>query len=162
MLELENVGFAHSGGNWLFRGVNLGIRAGEITAVLGPNGRGKTTLLRCAAGLLAPVEGRIVARCAVGYVPQNHGGGFGYAVQDMVTMGRARHIRSYATPSRHDRAAAGEALHRVGLGDLAQRPFPQLSGGERQLVLIARALASESEVLVLDEPAAALDLRNQG
>lgn len=162
MLELDGVGFAFEPRRWLFRGVSLSLRAGEVTAVLGPNGRGKTTLLRCAAGLLRPLEGTVRRAGAVAYVPQTHAAGFGYQVREMVLMGRARHIRAYATPSRGDRVAAEAALRRVGLHHLAERPFPQLSGGERQLVLIARALASESRVLILDEPASALDLANQG
>jgi iron complex transport system ATP-binding protein len=162
MLELDRVGFAHTPGRWLFRQVDLAVRGGEVTVVLGPNGRGKTTLLRCAAGLLRPLEGEVHGSGAVGYVPQALGAGFGYGVLDMVVMGRARHVRAYSTPSARDRALARDALRKVGLIELAERPFAQLSGGERQLVLIARAIASDGDVLILDEPAAALDLANQG
>ena len=162
MRELDGVGFAFRPGRWLFRNVGFTVAPGEVTAVLGPNGRGKTTLLRCAAGLLRPVEGAIRGDETVGYVPQSSGTGFGFRVLDMVLMGRARHVRAYATPGQRDRSAAVAALHRVGLAELADRSVNQLSGGERQLVLIARALASDSRVLVLDEPASALDLRNQG
>ncbi|WP_028924929.1 ABC transporter ATP-binding protein [Pseudonocardia acaciae] len=162
MLELHRVGFAHPRGDWLFREVDMAVRGGEVTVVLGPNGRGKTTLLRCAAGLLRPLEGEVRGAGAVGYVPQALGSGFGYGVLDMVVMGRARHVRAYSTPSARDRAVAESALRRVGLTGLADRPYAQLSGGERQLVLIARAIASDSEVVILDEPASALDLANQG
>ncbi|MDT7634571.1 MAG: iron complex transport system ATP-binding protein [Pseudonocardiales bacterium] len=162
MLEIGEVSFAFTPGQWLFRDVSLTVAPGSVVAVLGPNGRGKTTLLRCAAGLLTPSGGTVEAGGAVGYVPQAHSSAFAYRVIDMVLMGRARHLKAYASPKARDHALAAAALERVGLSHLADRPFTAISGGERQLVLIARAVASGSTVLVLDEPAAALDLRNQG
>ncbi|WP_156723618.1 ABC transporter ATP-binding protein [Streptomyces apocyni] len=162
MLELDGLGFTHDGSDWLFRGVSHRLTPGGILTVLGPNGRGKTTLLRCMVGLATPTEGRIRADGAIGFVPQSHRTPFAYTALDMVLMGRARHLRPLATPGRRDTERAHAALERVGLDHLAHRDYPQLSGGERQLVLIARAIASESPVLVLDEPASALDLRNQG
>lgn len=162
MLELSGVGFAYARGNWVLRGVDLAVRAGQVTAVLGPNGRGKTTLLRCAAGLLRPQEGRVRRERPVSFVPQAHSTAFAYRALDMVLMGRVRQVRAYSTPGRRDREIAAESLQRVGAHELAERSFAELSGGERQLVLIARALASGSGGLILDEPASALDLRNQG
>lgn len=162
MLELGRVGFAFTPGQWLFRQVSLTVAEGSVVGVLGPNGRGKTTLLRCAAGLLTPTEGRVAGCAAIGYVPQVHASAFAYRVIDMVLMGRARHLKAYASPKERDHELAVAALAQVGLLHLAERPFTAISGGERQLVLIARAVASGSRVLVLDEPAAALDLRNQG
>lgn len=162
MLELDDLGYTHNGRTWLFRNVCHRVRGGHILTVLGPNGRGKTTLLRCLVGLDTPSEGRVRSAAVVGYVPQSHRSAFAYTVLDMVLMGRARRIRSLAVPGRSDTARAYAALARVELESLAHRDYPTLSGGERQLVLIARAIASESPVLVLDEPAAALDLRNQG
>ncbi|GAA1622881.1 ABC transporter ATP-binding protein [Georgenia ruanii] len=161
MLELERLGFGYPGRGWLFRDVSLRVAAGTATAVLGPNGRGKTTLVRCAAGLLAPREGVVRSDGAVGYVPQARGGAFAYRAVDMVVMGRTRLLGVFATPGRADRTAALEAMGRVGIGHLAERRFPTLSGGEQQLVLIARAIAAECPTLVLDEPCAALDLQNQ-
>ena len=161
MLELEGLGHGFPGGDWLFRDASLQVGGGEVVAVLGPNGRGKTTLLRCAAGLLAPTEGVVRRGVGVGYVPQAQAAGLGYPVLDMVLMGRVRHVRSYASPGRRDVAAAQHALEQVGLSHLAERAVTRLSGGERQLVVIARALASESPMLILDEPASALDLHNQ-
>lgn len=155
MLELDGLGFTHDTGPWLFRGVSHRVAPGEVLTVLGPNGRGKTTLLRCLVGLTAPTEGRVRAPGAVGFVPQSHQTTFAYRVLDMVLMGRARHLRPFATPGRRDDELAHAALDRVGLGALAERDFPTLSGGERQLVLIARAIAAEGRVLVLDEPASA-------
>lgn len=161
MLELCDVGFRYPGSDWVFRHVSLEVRSGSITAVLGPNGRGKTTLVRCAAGLAVPQEGSIRHDATIGFVPQARGGAFAYRVVDMVLMGRVRQVGLFGTPSRADRVAALDALERIEIGHLADRQFPTLSGGEQQLVLIARALASESPVLVLDEPTTGLDLHNQ-
>lgn len=161
MLELVGLGFAYSPGRWVFRGVSLTVTPGTATAVIGPNGRGKTTLVRCAAGLLDPTEGTATRACVPGFVPQAHGSTFAYRVLDMVLMGRARHIGPFSVPGSADVAAARAAIERVGIGALERRPFTTLSGGEQQLVLIARAVASGSTLLVLDEPAAGLDLRNQ-
>lgn len=162
LLELRDVGFRYKGQPWLLRHVDLDVRAGEVVALLAPNGRGKTTLLRCTAGLVAPAEGTVERRVAYGYVPQAHQVVFAFSVFEMVLMGRARHLGplSAPRPADHDRAAA--ALDRVDLAHLAGRAYPSLSGGEQQLVLIARALASEARLLVLDEPVSALDLANQG
>lgn len=162
MLELDGLGFAHDGGSWLFRNVTHHAAPGEVLTVLGPNGRGKTTLLRCLVGLAKPTEGRVRAGGMIGYVPQSHRSTFAYTALDIVLMGRARRLRLLATPSRRDYQQAMDALDRVGLAPLADREYPTLSGGERQLVLIARAIAAEGPTLVLDEPASALDLRNQG
>ena len=132
-----------------------------MTVVLGPNGRGKTTLVRCAAGLLKPTEGSVTHDSPVGFVPQAHGGAFAYRAVDMVVMGRVRQVSLFGSPTRDDRVAALDAMERIGVGHLADRQFPTLSGGEQQLVLIARAIASESPALVLDEPTSGLDLHNQ-
>lgn len=161
MLELTGLGFAYPPSRWVFRQVSLVVPRGTVTAVIGPNGRGKTTLVRCAAGLLEPTEGSVARACAPGFVPQAHGSSFAYRVLDMVLMGRARHVGLFSVPGPSDLAAARAAIERVGIGALEQRAFPTLSGGEQQLVLIARAVASGSRLLVLDEPAAGLDLRNQ-
>jgi iron complex transport system ATP-binding protein len=161
VLELSGVGFHFRRRDWILRNVSLAAPQGTVTAVLGRNGTGKTTLIRCAAGLLDPQEGAVVREGAVGFVPQAHGGAFAYSALDMVVMGRARHIRLFATPGRDDRRAALRAMDRVGVMHLKSRSFPTLSGGEQQLVLIARAVASECPILALDEPSSGLDLRNQ-
>jgi len=161
VLELQGVGFSYPRRGWVFRGVDLQVRPGAVTAVLGPNGRGKTTLVRCAAGLLSPDEGTIRRDGDVGFVPQARTGAFAYPVIDMVVMGRARQVSLFGTPGRDDLRAARRALERVGIDALRHRPFPTLSGGEQQLVLIARAVAAECPCLVLDEPCTGLDLHNQ-
>ncbi|WP_039824938.1 ABC transporter ATP-binding protein [Nocardia testacea] len=162
MLEADSLSYRYSTkGPWIFRGVSVRAAAGEVFAVLGPNARGKTTLLKCLAGLIRPVSGSVEASGPVGYVPQSHSVVFSFSVLDIVLMGRARTVKIYRTPTAVDRAAAREALRRVGVSHLADRDYTALSGGERQLVLIARALVSDCDTIVLDEPAAALDLRNQ-
>ncbi len=161
MLELSGAGFHYRGRDWVFRDVSFVVPEGSVTAVLGPNGRGKSTLIRCAAGLTTPQEGSVTRQGPVGFVPQAHGAGFAYSALDMVVMGRARHVRLFAAPSRADRLAAVGALERVGVADLSARAYPTLSGGEQQLVLIARALASDCPLLTLDEPTSGLDLHNQ-
>jgi len=161
VLELDGVGFGYGRQDWVFRDVSFSVLPGSATAVLGPNGSGKTTLVRCAAGLLEPGEGTVRRADGAGYVPQAHGSAFGYSALDMVLMGRARQVGLFRTPGASDRAAASEAMERVGVAGLRDRRFPTLSGGEQQLVLIARAIAAGRPVLVLDEPATGLDLKNQ-
>ena len=161
MLELDGVGFGYGRQDWVFRDVSFSVLPGSATAVLGPNGSGKTTLVRCAAGLLEPGEGTVRRADGAGYVPQAHGSAFGYSALDMVLMGRARQVGLFRIPGASDRAAASEAMERVGVAGLRDRRFPTLSGGEQQLVLIARAIAAGCPVLVLDEPATGLDLKNQ-
>lgn len=163
LMQVSGLGFRYSRLRpWLFRNLGFTLERGEILSILGPNARGKTTLLKCLSGLLAPREGQVSAAAAVGYVPQDHGaGGTSYTVAEMVLMGRSRHLRAYQCPRREDHEAAGAAMERVGVAGWANRSYAELSGGQRQLVLIARAVASGSELLVLDEPASALDLHNQ-
>ncbi|HET6241514.1 MAG TPA: ABC transporter ATP-binding protein [Arthrobacter sp.] len=161
MLELRRAGFGYSPDDWVFKDVSFSVPPGTVTAVLGPNGSGKTTLVRCAAGLLAVREGTVRRSETAGYVPQAHGSTFGYPALDMVMMGRARRIGIFRSPGSRDRAAALQAMDQVGIAGLAERLFPTLSGGEQQLVLIARAVACGSPLLVLDEPSTGLDLKNQ-
>lgn len=156
-------GAAHSwdGARWQFRDLDFAVAAGEVTAVLGANGCGKSTLLRVATGLRAPTRGRITVTGIAALVPQDFARAFPYRVIDMVLMGRARHIGLLRMPGCRDREIAMEALAVIGLADKAEEHFDALSGGQRQMVLIARAIAAEPAALFLDEPASALDLGNQ-
>lgn len=173
MLAVDDLAFGFPG-RIVGRGVTFALADGEVLCVLGPNGSGKTTLFRTLLGLLAPHGGTIaldgnaldaVPRAAiarrVGYVPQAHAGYFAYSVREMVLMGRTAHLGAFAAPSRNDRGIADAALETLGIAALAARPFTEISGGERQLALIARALAQEARLLVMDEPTASLDFGNQ-
>lgn len=173
LLEARALAYGHPG-RTLGRGVDLAISHGEIVCVLGPNGGGKTTLFRTLLGFIPVHGGEIrlgespLARIApsvrarrVAYVPQAAGGDFAFSVRDMVLMGRTAHLRLLATPGARDCAATEAALAELGIMDLAEKPFTRISGGERQLTLIARALAQEAPLLVMDEPTASLDFGNQ-
>jgi iron complex transport system ATP-binding protein len=157
------------------RGLDVALATGEVLALLGPNGGGKTTLLKTLLGLLRPKAGEVQlsgkplasytvrerAR-TVAYVPQVHIGTFAFSVETVVLMGRTAHGNLFSRPSAHDRAVAHAVLDRFGIAQLAMRPYTMISGGERQLVLLARALAQEPQFIVLDEPTASLDFGNQG
>ena len=157
------------------RGLDVALSTGEVLALLGPNGGGKTTLLKTLLGLLKPKAGEVRlgdkpldnysirerAR-VVAYVPQVHISTFAFTVETVVMMGRTAHGSLFTRPSGQDRAVAHAALERFGIAALASRPYTMISGGERQLVLLARALAQEPQFIVLDEPTASLDFGNQG
>lgn len=161
MLEVQNASARYPGGPWLFRNLTLSLVDGEICAVLGPNGTGKTTLLKAILGIAPIVSGNIERPARIGHVPQSLEVLFSFSVLDMVLMGRAAGVGLFAAPSRADRAAAEAALRDVGMESFRDRRFSSLSGGERQLVLLARAIAGEAELILLDEATAALDLANE-
>lgn len=160
MIEASGLAIGFDG-RALARDVAFDAGAGEVVAILGPNGRGKTTLIRTLLGLIPPIAGQVRRGCPFAYVPQHDQTPFAYDVLSIVTMGRARHLKWYQSPGREDYEIARASLDEVGLGALAERSFITLSGGQKQLVAVARALASASPLIVLDEPTAALDLRNQ-
>jgi iron complex transport system ATP-binding protein len=160
MIDVTGLGFRY-GQTWVFRDINFSLQAGEIAAVLGPNGRGKTTLLKSVMGLLQPDTGSVRLRGRPGYVAQRAEIAFAYTVIDIVVMGRAAHVGMFSAPGKKHYQHARQALAQLNLEHLADQHYNRLSGGERQLVMIARALASECQVLILDEPASALDFRNQ-
>jgi iron complex transport system ATP-binding protein len=173
MLEARGLGYGYPG-RAVGRHLNLALGAGEVLCVLGPNGGGKTTLFRTLLGLLEAQAGEVrlqgesldalprgeVAR-RMGYVPQGHSAQFAFTVRDVVLMGRTAHVGLFAAPGAADRAAAERAIEALGIGALADRVLTELSGGERQLAMIARALAQGARLLVLDEPTASLDFGNQ-
>lgn len=155
-------------------GLSFDVRRGEILCLLGPNGSGKTTLFKTLLGLLPPLAGRLlvagrpIGDCPraelakrVAYVPQAHVGVFPYTVEQIVLMGRAAHVGRFSLPSKADREIAAGSLDAVGLADQAGRRYTEISGGQRQLALIARALAQQAEILIMDEPTASLDFGNQ-
>jgi len=160
-ISVADLGYFYRPGNWVLRHCTASVLPGKILALLGPNGRGKTTLLHLIIGALKPREGRVAAKGKIAFVPQLFQVSFDYSALDMVLMGRAKKIGFFAQPSRKDEEAALAALDRFGMADLASRPFHEMSGGQRQLVIFARALVAEAEILILDEPTSALDLKNQ-
>src|SRR6185437_10582770 len=156
-------------------GLEVSLKTGEVLALLGPNGGGKTTLLKTLLGLLAPKAGHVKLSSKalsqysmlerarlLAYVPQVHAGTFAFTVETVVLMGRSAHGNLFSRPSNHDRAVTHAALERFGIAHLSQRAYTMISGGERQLVLLARALAQEPQFIILDEPTASLDFGNQG
>lgn len=154
--------------------IDLRLDAQEILCVLGPNGSGKSTLFKTLMGLLPALGGELrildkpVRRWSrrdfarrVGYVPQAHDGMFPFTVEEMVLMGRTAHIGRYSLPGEHDRRVAHECLRQLNILHLQDKAYTEISGGERQLALIARALAQEPAILIMDEPTASLDYGNQ-
>ena len=171
-LRVEKLVFSNK--NFTLRVESLEFESGRLTAVVGPNGAGKTTLLKCLAAIhplprkAVFLGGRDLAELSlaerarlIGYVPQEHSPVFSYTVRDFVLTGRAAHLPLFSLPSARDEAAAEEAMALVGLQTFAERPYSQLSSGERRLALIARALAQKTEVLFLDEPTTFLDPRHE-
>ena len=173
ILELKDIACGY-GNRTVLSGVSLAIEPGENLCLLGPNGVGKTTLFRTILGAIQPQHGQVLvdgtsiltlprrrrARL-LAYVPQAHTAPFPFHVLDVVLTGRTAHISLTSSPSAHDESVARASLDRMGIEDLADRPYTELSGGERQLVLIARALAQEPRVLIMDEPSSHLDFGNQ-
>jgi iron complex transport system ATP-binding protein len=178
MLEATDISFAYPGrraaAQRVLDGVSLEVPRGTVLGLLGPNGSGKTTLLRVIAGVLKPQSGRVLLeghpieqlsrrdlarRIAV--VPQETHSTFDFSVIDMVLMGRYPHLGAFELEGASDQAIAREALEATGTASLEFRPFGTLSGGEKQRVVIASALAQASDMLLLDEPTAALDLGYQ-
>lgn len=162
MIAIDNAGHCFQPDRWLFRRLSLQLAPGRITAILGPNGCGKTTLLRALTGAISLREGSISSSGTVGFVPQAIAANHALRAADMVLLGRSRFLGRFSVPGPRDEARAAACLDEVGLGAIADRRYDQLSGGQRQLVLLARALASDCDSLILDEPGSALDLANQG
>ncbi len=174
VLEASNVSFAYRGGELVLRGVDLAAAAGQFTAMLGPNGSGKTTLLRCLLGRLRPQGGRILLDAqsvdhyssrklarVMAYVPQRAQVSFDFRVSEIVMTGRYAHTDLLGLTGKRDEQVALEAMRMTGTEGFGARTLDELSGGEAQCVMIARALAQQPQVLLLDEPTSHLDLRNQ-
>ena len=172
-MSVRGLSFAY-GEHEVLHNISFSVDYGEFLSVLGPNGVGKSTLFRCMLGLLAPsaggayVDGRAVADMsarqlayAIAYIPQSHSPVFNFSVFDMVLMGTTAQTGSFASPGKRQRSLANKALRRLGIEHLSDRGYANLSGGERQIVLIARAIAQQAKVLVMDEPSASLDFGNR-
>lgn len=171
-LEVVNAsyGYTHAA---IFEDLHLEVKRGQVFCLFGPNGCGKSTLLQCVTGILRLSSGEIrlhgekvsklrpgqIAR-HVSYVPQIHERSFPYTVREFVLMGRTPYIKLFSAPSRGDKAACEEAIYTVGMQEYMDRPYTQLSGGELQLVIIARALAQGAPMIIMDEPTSHLDFKN--
>jgi iron complex transport system ATP-binding protein len=173
VLSVQDLAFSY-GGPAVLSGVGFDLDRGQLLGILGANGAGKSTLFRCILGLEQKYAGSITlggedikkmpaAALAkhIAYVPQSHYPSFNYSVFEMALMGTVSQTAEWAMPGKKQSAAAEEALELLGIEGLAQRGFRQLSGGEQQLVLVARALAQKASILVMDEPTANLDYGNQ-
>lgn len=173
-LEVQNAQFSYDGKTNVFSGVSLTLNPGEWLCLLGPNGSGKTTLLRCLCRLLHLKVGKILLNGRdlnsqpieeigkkIGFIPQTHQPSFPYTVTDVVLLGRTPHLKIFESPTNRDYEIAYRSMESVGILSLKDRPYTQLSGGQLQLVTIARALTQEPEILLLDEPTSHLDLPNQ-
>jgi iron complex transport system ATP-binding protein len=172
-ISLQNVAIGYDDCQ-LVGEIDLELRDGSTTCLMGPNGVGKTTLFKTILGLLPPLGGRIligghdiatmrreeIAR-RIAHVPQAYHGDPSHTVIDIVVMGRTARLGLFSTPGRDDTAAAWRALEAVGIAGIGDRSADRISGGQRQLMLIARALAQDTEVIVMDEPTANLDLGNR-
>lgn len=175
LLSFENISYTYPTGKQpVMQHFNLEIQPGTITAVLGPNGAGKTTLLHLALGWLHPSEGSIKLASKklkaytrrelgqmMGLVPQNETTPFDYSLLEYVLLGRTPYMDPLGMPGEKDVSISQEKLNSIGLSEMQNRTMPSLSGGERQLVLVARALAQEPKLLFLDEPTSHLDLSNK-
>ncbi len=170
-LTAHHLSYFYDGGQGL-HDLTFTAPSSQLTVLLGRNGSGKSTLLKVLAGILPPSAGSVEVHgipltrlrgreraILIGYLPQFHQTVFSFTVEDVVLTGRAAYI--FAQPDRHDRKKAQEAITRMGIAHLAGRAYTDLSGGERQLTLIARVLAQEAKVILLDEPVSHLDLPNQ-
>ena len=174
VLEVAGVQFAYLPGQPVLRGADLRASAGRLLCILGPNGSGKTTLLRCLLGQLRPrggsirLDGRALGKYSarqlarlLAYVPQTPRSAFAFSVREVVLMGRLAHTGVLGLASEHDLAVARQAMIMTDTLAFADRSLDELSGGEAQCVMIARALAQQPSVMLLDEPTSHLDVRNQ-
>lgn len=174
LLKIEGGSFAYKGGPQILKDINIEVEPGEILAVLGPNGSGKTTMLRCMMDMLHWQSGRslldgedirsIPASTLwkkMAYVPQAGTAATSYTAFQTVLIGRSSRIGAFSSPTEEDMKVTERVMERLGISHLADKPCHAISGGELQMVLIARAMAAEPKLLVLDEPESNLDFKNQ-
>lgn len=173
LLEVKNAGFSYES-QAIFQDINFAVKPGEVFCLFGPNGCGKTTLLECLLGGLKLSQGSVLLNNRnlaslrpneiakiMAYVPQDHLKSFPYTVEEVVLMGRSSYIGFFSSPCPDDYNYVDQALELVGLRKLKDRPYTQISGGEVQLVMLARALAQQSPLIIMDEPTCHLDFRHE-
>ena len=173
MIQVRDVEFSY-GKQEVLKGISFCMEKGEFVCVLGANGCGKTTLLKSILAFLTPQHGQVLlygkdihqmdererAR-KIAYIPQYHTPPFPFTVRDVVLMGRTPHLRRICRPTEKDCRIADESMERLGIAHYANKSYTALSGGQRQMVVIARALAQQPDLLIMDEPTASLDFGNQ-
>ena len=173
MIHAENLSFAY-GDRQVLQDVSFSAEKGDFLAVLGPNGVGKSTLFRCVLGIqknysgTISINGQDIRQLSrremaghMSYIPQNYGTAFTYSVLDTVLMGTTHELGTFSSPKASQIRQAKDALAQVGISDLEDRIFTRLSGGEQQLVMIARALSQQAGLLIMDEPTSSLDYGNR-
>lgn len=174
ILEINNASFSYNGNENVFEDIDISIENSDVLCILGPNGTGKSTLIKCMNGLLKLNSGNIFLNDediygmdkadlakVVGYIPQSHHSTFSFSVFDVVLMGRAPHLSLTSVPGEKDFKIADKAIESLGISYLKDKTYTEISGGERQLVLLARVLTQEPQILLLDEPTSHLDFGNQ-
>lgn len=171
--ELKNISFSYPKSEPLLEEISISINSGEVMAILGPNGAGKTTLLKCMLGILTPQKGECLYENTpisnyglrlwelIGYVPQAKNYATSFLVEDMILLGRNVHIKGTRQPTKEDIEIVKEKMDYLGIYHLRGKSCNRISGGELQMVLLARTLASNPKMLVLDEPESNLDYANQ-
>ncbi|MDI6776314.1 MAG: ABC transporter ATP-binding protein [Syntrophales bacterium] len=174
MIRIKDLCFSYDHSKDVLKHINLSIGKGRIIVLLGPNGSGKTTLLKCINAIVKPTSGHIYVNgtdmsCMkrheiaqrISYVPQDHKTSFPYTVLEFILLGRAPYIGIFSVPGRKDIERCNEVLDSLEIHNLSDSLYTEISGGERKLVMIARALSASPEILLLDEPTAHLDIKHQ-
>lgn len=173
-LDIEKLTFSYDKKKYQFREISFSIDKGEVFSILGRNGTGKSTLIKCILNVLIPDAGKISIggrnvrgwkrqelASNVAYVPQSKNIVFPFSVFDYVLMGRTPHIPSFSIPKESDIEITGECLKKLGISQLKDKPVSEISGGEHQMAAIARAVAQEPSIIIMDEPTSHLDMGNQ-
>jgi iron complex transport system ATP-binding protein len=174
IMEMKDCSFSYDNKENIFENINFSVSPGDIFCILGANGTGKTTLIKCLTGLMKTQSGEILINGKdmnlfsptdlakkIGYIPQIHNSTFPFTVLDVVLMGRSPHLDIFESPSEKDYELALKSLESLNITHMKDKPYTEISGGEQQLVFIARVLTQEPSILILDEPTSHLDFGNQ-
>lgn len=173
-LSVKEASFGYKKDHLILKNINFELDKSEVLSILGPNGVGKTTLLKCVMNMIKWISGTAYLNekpifeipekelwKSIAYVPQAKNTAFSFSAYEMVLLGRSSHIGIFSHPSKRDKEIADNAMERIGISHLKNKSCNRMSGGELQMVLIARALAAEPNILILDEPESNLDFKNQ-